>query len=155
MVGMKFWYAIGIFVALVVAIAVYGIFAGGIPGIPQINTRTVTVHTQVDALVLCMAQDIRITGVTINNDICTTEAGDSGGDVTISATEVGEVNPVAVVTKRSCCGGCDVNSCWWGCGGAKSQQTTLCLLPGTYKIKAWWYDPLGYERAAERTITVE
>jgi len=154
---MKFAIAVGVFALMVGAVVVLGMFTEmDIPGVPKIQARTVTVHTQVDALALCMGQDIRITGVTIQQAVlCSPELGDMAGDVTISATEVGQANPTAVVTKNSCCWGCDYNSCWpWGCGGAKSQKTVLCLMPGTYKIKAWWYDPLGYERAAERTVTV-
>lgn len=145
---LKFWHALAILGVIITGIIIYGVATGSVPGVPTPKAKYVTVYTSLDSLAFCIGKWIRIDSVVVGPSWCSPSVGDPGGDVLITAYKEGQA--VQSVTKKSCCGGCEHNSCFpWGCGGVRSQTTLLCLEPGTYKIEAKWMDVKD-----EKSITV-
>jgi len=133
MVELKFWHAVAIIGVIALAIIIYGVFVGGIPGIPNLTSRTVTIYTETQGELGCNIRYVRIVGDPIvGPSLCTPLAGDPQGDLIVTAYEY-EQAKTSIKVKSNCV--CDV----WHLFHCLTEQTVqLCLNPGYYTIRAEW-----------------
>lgn len=144
----KFRYAVIAFGVVLASLLIYGYITCSIPGMICANRRTVTVKTHTEAYAFCIgAYSLsKISQAVVSPNICTPEAGDPMGDLTLNVYDTynptDQPPPIYTISKNSEC-----NCMPWGC--AKDQTFTICLEPGKYYIQMMWrgeqVDPFGWK----------